>query len=556
MTCQDFRSRNAFWDYCRHALAFFAENDFAFEVMANHNEFVSGSGDNGNRCLAKIGDTYLIQLRAGGLHTLDLSGTTGSFTVKWFDPRNGGAAIPATDLEGGGIASLGSPPASPAEDWIVLVKSTSGASATNRAPAVVAGGDRQAFLSGESVSIVLEGVVADDGLPDPALLEVSWTMVSGPAPVVFATPEAAATQATFSAAGTYVLSLAANDSDLDAQDEIIVTIELPDPSGQRVFSPSHDAFTDAGANNNGETLAIRRGERTTYLMFDLRGLDVAPFSAALRLTESSGAAAGQVTLKAFAALSNDWNEASITLATAPAANGELAVFNDEIGAGETIELDLSAWVTGPGIYGIILEAEEGEAMFASKESADGNARPQLVITSAGNQPPVYDGYAFVTTANEPLSLPYTTLLADASDPDGDPVSPVIVNGSSTQGGQVVMDGEQLTYTPSIDYFGPDSFTLTVGDGRGGFTTATITVQVAEPGSVTAPSSSPTLQRVAEGVMRLRYQGTAGVSHTLQRSTDLVTWITLATGLGEETGEIDFVDPEAPEAAAFYRIVTP
>ncbi|MEK7950938.1 DUF5060 domain-containing protein [Luteolibacter soli] len=400
MTCQDFRSRDAFWDYCRHALTFFKENTFAFELMSNQNELVSGYGDNGNRCLAKIGDTYLIQLRSGGTHTLDLTGTTGSFTVKWFDPRNGGTAIPAADLEGGGIVSLGSPPASPTEDWIVLVKSTSGASATNRAPTVTAGADRQAFLTGETVSFPLEGVVSDDGLPDPAELAVAWTMVSGPAPVTFAQPNAAATQITFTTGGTYVLSLAANDSDLDAHDEITVTISLP---------------------------------------------------------------------------------------------------------------------------------------------------------TEGNLPPVYNGYAFITSVNEPLSLPYGAILASASDPDGDPVSPVMTNGSSSQGGQVVMEAGHLTYAPSIDYFGPDSFVLTVGDGRGGFTTATITVQVAEAGSIPPPTSSPGLLRVGEGVMRFRYFGAPGANYTLERSTDLATWTTLATDL---SGEIDYLDTAAPTKAAFYRIVAP
>ena len=555
MTCQDFRSRDAFWDYCRHALDFFEDNDFAFELMSNHNELVSGAGDNGNRCLAKIGDTYLVQLRAGGLHTLNLSGTTGSFTVKWFDPRNGGPAIPAADLEGGGIVPLGDPPASPTEDWIVLVKSASGASATNTPPSVAAGADRQVFLSGESVSVALEGVISDDGLPDPATLAVGWTLASGPAPVTFSQAQAAATQATFSAAGTYVLSLAADDGDLDAHDEITVTIELPDPTGRRMFSPSQDAFTDGGENNNGGTLAVRAEDRRTYLTFDLSALDAAPLNATLRLTEGAGVTSEAVTLRAYAALSNDWSEAGISADTAPQKGEELGVFSAAIGAGETVDIDLGSWVTGPGIYGIVLEAEVNEATFASKDSADETKWPRLVITTEGNSPPVYDGYAFITTTNEPLTLPYTVLLAKAHDPDGDPVSPVIANGSSFQGGQVTMDADGLTYTPSIDYSGPDSFLLTVGDGRGTFTTARVTVQVAEPDSA-APPSSPALQQVGEGVVRFRFKGTPGIDHTLQRSSDLVNWITLATGLGTSTGEIDYLDTGAPASAAFYRIVTP
>jgi len=556
LTCQDFRSRDSFWDYCRHALNFFDQNEFAFELMANQNELVSGNGDNGNRCFAKLGDTYLIQLRAGGTHTLDLTGITGSFTVKWFNPRTGGATIPAADLEGGGIVSLGSPPDSQTEDWIVLVKSTSGASATNEAPTVTAGTDRHAFLNGESASLTLEGVVSDDGLPDPATLAVTWTMASGPAPVTFSQSHAAATQVTFTAAGTYVLSLAADDGDLDSHDDVTVTIELPDPTGRRTFFPFQDAFTDAGANNNGETLAVRAGDRTAYLMFDLTDLDAVPLGATLRLTEASGTASSAVTVRAYAALSNAWNEAGINAAVAPEKGAELGVFTGAITAGETIEIGLGNGITEPRVHGIILEAEAGEVSFVSKESSDDTKWPQLVITTEGNTPPAYHGYSFLTHVNEPITLPFDVILAGASDPDGDTVSPVIANNSSLQGGQVAMDAEHLTYTPSIDYFGPDSFLLTVGDGRGGFTTATITVQVAEAGNIAQPSSSPSLVRVSAGVIRFRYQGTPGVNHMLQRSADLVHWTTLATDLGGESGEIDYLDAEAPAKEAFYRLVMP
>ena len=351
------------------------------------------------------------------------------------------------------------------------------------------------------------------------------------------------------------MSLAADDGDLDSNDELVVTIKLPDPTGRRSFSPSQDAFTEAGANNNGQTLAIRASDRTAYLMFNLTALDAVPLNTVLRLTGTGGMPASEVSFRAYAALSNGWNEQGISAGTAPAKGAELAAFNGTIDAGEVIELNLGAWITGPGIYGIILEAESGEASFVSKESADNAKWPRLTITTEGNSPPVYGGYTFITSTNEPLTLPYTALLAGASDPDGDPVLPVIVSSASSQGGQVVMNADGLTYAPSIDYFGPDSFTLTVGDGRGAFTTAQITVQVAEAGSVPAPFH-PTIQQVGEGVMRFRYQGTPGVNHAVQRSTDLVHWETLATGLGIDTGKIDYLDTGAPAPPVFYRVATP
>jgi len=71
----------------------------------------------------------------------------------------------------------------------------------------------------------LDATVSDDDLPDPpAAVTVLWTKTSGPGTVSFADDEAVDTSATFSEAGTYVLRLTADDGDLDAYDEVTVTV--------------------------------------------------------------------------------------------------------------------------------------------------------------------------------------------------------------------------------------------------------------------------------------------------------------------------------------------
>jgi hypothetical protein len=234
LTCQDFRSRDAFWDYCRHALAMFRDHEFSFELMKNQNALVSGSGDNGNRCLARPGHAYLVQLRAGGNHTLNLEGAAGTFSVQWLNPRDGSPAVDATALEGGATVSLGSPPDSPGEDWIVLVKSLDAGSATNHPPQVSAGPDRTAYGSAMPLEAALAGTAGDDGLPLSSVLAIAWSQVSGPAPALLASPDAAATAVSFTAAGTYVFRLAASDGDLSAFDEVTVVIHESDGIEGRV----------------------------------------------------------------------------------------------------------------------------------------------------------------------------------------------------------------------------------------------------------------------------------------------------------------------------------
>jgi hypothetical protein len=70
------------------------------------------------------GEVYAVYLPAGGTTELDLSNVKGSFEVKWYDPRHGGALQngSVTQLEGGGKRALGNAPKEPTMDWAVLVR--------------------------------------------------------------------------------------------------------------------------------------------------------------------------------------------------------------------------------------------------------------------------------------------------------------------------------------------------------------------------------------------------------------------------------------------------
>jgi hypothetical protein len=94
-------------------------------------------------------------------------------------------------------------------------------SAANRAPTVNAGPDRSITLP---ATASLAGTVSDDGLPTPPALTIAWSKTSGPGTVTFSPANAAASTATFSAAGTYVLRLTASDSALSAYDDVQVTV--------------------------------------------------------------------------------------------------------------------------------------------------------------------------------------------------------------------------------------------------------------------------------------------------------------------------------------------
>lgn len=125
LVCEDWRSRDQSWEYCRIALGFFRDHQIPFQDMTNADGLVGNPDhENSKYALAKTGEVYLVYLPEGGTTELDLTGVNGSFEVRWFNPREGGPSVEGSvsRIEGGGRASLGSPPAEPSEDWLIMVK--------------------------------------------------------------------------------------------------------------------------------------------------------------------------------------------------------------------------------------------------------------------------------------------------------------------------------------------------------------------------------------------------------------------------------------------------
>lgn len=86
------------------------------------------------------------------------------------------------------------------------------------------------------------------------------------------------------------------------------------------------------------------------------------------------------------------------------------------------------------------------------------------------------------------------VLANDTDADGDPLAVTDVGDAAMGSVQIV--GDLVRYTPDGTATGTDSFTYTVGDGRGGVASATVTVTVGRRLAVRlrAPTSPHVLQR--------------------------------------------------------------
>ena len=117
LSCQDWRSRDLFWDQCRYALEFFNNNEIPYWRM-EPSDGISSTG----YCFVSPQDVYVLFIPSGG--TADLQLGIGSYEVKWFDPRNGGALQDGSvkQVEGCGIVNIGKAPFELEKDWVVLVR--------------------------------------------------------------------------------------------------------------------------------------------------------------------------------------------------------------------------------------------------------------------------------------------------------------------------------------------------------------------------------------------------------------------------------------------------
>lgn len=558
LTCNDFRSRDSFWPYCRHAVSFFEGNDIPFQDMSNANSLVSSSGSNGNRCLAKPGDTYLVQLRSGGSHTLDLSGQSGNYQVRWLDPRNGGALISGPTLSGGGTRSLGSPPNSTTEDWIALVESTSGTPA-NEAPVVSAGPDKSAVLSGSSVSVSLDGSASDDGLPAGSTLSRTWSRISGPAAVSFANASSAVTTAGFTTAGTYVLRLTATDGNLSASDEMTVTISTGGGGGgSTAFGALQDAFTQNGSNVNNGDLRVENSsgrKRISYLQFDLSAASGAISSATLTLTQRGDVPSGQMLLRLFAAASNNWNEATITGTNAPAKGTELAGFLGYIPAGTVLNFDVSAFVSAPGIYSFILDTDTArDVTFASSENSLVSARPVLSITTSGggtpNEAPAISAGPDKSGSyqNAPVTIAITGSASDDGLPTGSSLS---LAWTSVSGPAAVSfsPANAAATNATFNTAGTYVLRLTGSDGQlssSDDVTVTLIEDVIANGAPTASAGPDQTAALTGSSVQIALNGSASDDGLPAGSTLTTTW-SRTSG----PAPVVFADPGSPATTATF-----
>jgi cysteine-rich repeat protein len=97
-----------------------------------------------------------------------------------------------------------------------------------------------------------------------------------------------------------------------------------------------------------------------------------------------------------------------------------------------------------------------------------------VTVTAANDAPVAAADALAADEDTVLTIATSSLLANDTDVDGDPLTITAVDGASH--GTVALAGAGITFTPPVDFLGTATFTYTLSDGTA-TDTATVTVAV-------------------------------------------------------------------------------
>ncbi|MGE3314457.1 MAG: DUF1559 domain-containing protein [Planctomycetaceae bacterium] len=322
--------------------------------------------------------------------------TTDSFTYRVSDGTNNSNTVTVT------INIIASPPP------------------TNQPPLVDAGAD-QAVLFPNGVS--LDGTVSDDNLPNPpAAVTTTWSKVSGPGTVTFASPSSVDTTATFSAPGTYVLRLTANDLALSQFDEVTINVN-PALIGVTTvtFQNGVDGYngmidsrirSDNTTRNDGNLTTMQshgNPDRASLLRWDLSSIQpgavVDSASITLNVVEKSTQAYELYSLlKPWVETEVTWNRASAgsnwstpgATHTTDRGSAVLASLTGSATGLITIQLNaagitaLQNWINNPTTnHGFIIQdygATDGLEL-SSSEAANVAIRPKLSITIAEDRTP-------------------------------------------------------------------------------------------------------------------------------------------------------------------------
>lgn len=212
--------------------------------------------------------------------------------------------------------------------------------------------------------------------------------------------------------------------------------------------------------------AIIQGNSAYVLTVTNRALPVATLSA-VNVPEGG---------KAIFGVRLDSQPAAAVNVTVALASGDTDI---SVHSGTLLQFDVTNWSVNQDVTLAVAEdpdSTNGSAVILCTSVGIGSTEVLATeIDNDVNHPPVAVNDSVTTDTGAGVKI---AVLANDSDADSDPLAIQSVTNASH--GTITHDGIEVAYSPNAGFTGSDSFSYTVGDGRGGAATASVAVAVWEP----------------------------------------------------------------------------
>ncbi len=116
------------------------------------------------------------------------------------------------------------------------------------------------------------------------------------------------------------------------------------------------------------------------------------------------------------------------------------------------------------------------ASYSVSSNVNGNQYVMRATVNGPNTPPAAVNDAYAVDQDTMLTVAAPGVLANDSDPDGDPLTAALVS-NVTKGSLTLNGNGSFSYTPNAGYTGSDSFTYKANDGKADSNTATVSITV-------------------------------------------------------------------------------
>jgi autotransporter-associated beta strand protein len=157
---------------------------------------------------------------------------------------------------------------------------------------------------------------------------------------------------------------------------------------------------------------------------------------------------------------------------------------------------------------------------------------------------------FTNAPGAQLQIPIASLIANASDLDGDAVTLSGINLTTTNVVTLATNGTTIFYSNTANPV--DLFNYTISDGHGGSATGAVVIAASTIGQFLSPPS------VSASSVTLHFAGGPGLTFYVERSINLPPdWVTIATNIMPANGIFDYSDDfhdlSGPPSSSFYRL---